>query len=161
MAVRLRRSDPADLAFITSHERHPDNRDFIGQWTDAEHLAAIGGEGKREHWIIERDGAAAGFLIAYDCRFLDAGFYVKRLVVADKERGTGSEALRQFNERAFKMPGTSCVWLIVRNFNARAQHVYGKMGFVRFDPEGEEQRRYDSWAEAPAGDSYRMRLMRP
>jgi diamine N-acetyltransferase len=161
VAVRLRRSDPADLAFITSHERHPDNRDFIGQWSDAEHLAAIAGEGKRQHWIIERDGAAAGFLIAYDCRFLDAGFYVKRLVVADKERGTGSEALRQFNEHAFKMPGTSCVWLIVRNFNARAQHVYGKMGFVRFDPEGEELRRYDSWAEAPAGDSYRMRLMRP
>ena len=55
----------------------------------------------------------------------------------------------------------SCVWLIVRDFNVRAQHVYGKMGFVRFDPEGEDQRRYDSWAEAPAEGSYRMRLPRP
>ena len=161
MAVWLRKSVPGDLAFITSLERHPDNCDFIGQWSDAEHLAAIAGDGKREHWIIEHNGVAAGFLIAYDCRFLDAGFYVKRLLVADKERGTGSEALRQFNERAFAMPGMSCVWLIVRDFNVRAQHVYEKMGFVRFDPEGEEQRRYDSWAEAPAETSYRMRLMRP
>ncbi len=161
MAVQLRRTRPDDLAFVTSLERNPDNRDFIGQWTDAEHLAAIAREGKREHWIIERDGAAAGYLIAYDCRFLDAGFYVKRLVVGDKEQGTGSDALHQFNERVFAMPGTSCVWLLVRDCNARAQHVYGKLGFVRFDPEGEEARRYDSWAEPPAEASFRMRLARP
>ncbi|HEY2627597.1 MAG TPA: GNAT family N-acetyltransferase [Usitatibacter sp.] len=161
MAVQLRKSRPGDLAFVTSLERNADNRDFIGQWSDAEHLAAIAGEGKREHWIIESSGAAAGYLIAYDCRFLDAGFYVKRLLVADKERGLGSDALRQFNQRVFTMPGTSCVWLIVRDFNVRAQHVYTKMGFARFDPEGEEKRRYDSWAEAPAEKSYRMRLWRP
>jgi RimJ/RimL family protein N-acetyltransferase len=161
VTVALRKSRPDDLAFVTALERHPDNNTFIGQWSDEEHLAAIGGKGKREHWIIERDGRAAGYLIAYDCRFLDAGFYVKRLLVSDKERGTGSEALRQFNERVFAMNGVSCVWLIVRDFNERAQHVYGKMGFVRFDPEGEEKRRYDSWAEAPAEGSYRMRLARP
>jgi RimJ/RimL family protein N-acetyltransferase len=161
MAVQLRRSRPEDLAFVTALERHPDNRDYIGQWTDEEHLAAIAGKGKREHWIIENDGRAAGFLIAYDCRFLDAGFYVKRILVADKERGTGSEALRQFNDRAFGMNGVSCVWLLVRTFNVRAQHVYTKLGFVRFDPVGEEARRYDSWGEPPSETSYRMRLGRP
>ncbi|HLX24497.1 MAG TPA: GNAT family N-acetyltransferase [Usitatibacter sp.] len=161
MAVILRRSTPQDLAFVTALERHPDNREYIGQWTDDEHLAAIAGKGKREHWIIERDGRAAGYLIAYDCRFLDAGFYVKRILVADKEGGTGTAALRQFNERVFAMNGVSCVWLIVRDFNVRAQHVYGKLGFARFEPaEGEERRRYDSWAEAPAEGSYRMRLAR-
>ena len=157
----MRRTRPEDLGFVTGLERHADNRDYIGQWSDDEHLAAIAGKGKREHWIIENDGNAAGYLIAYDCRFLDAGFYVKRLLVADKQRGTGSEALRQFNERAFAMNGVSCVWLIVRDFNVRAQHVYRKLGFVRFDPEGEEKRRYDSWAEAPAEGSYRMRLLHP
>jgi len=84
-----------------------------------------------------------------------------RTTAEDKERGTGSEALRQFNARVFGMPGTSCVWLIVRDFNVRAQHVYTKMGFVRFDPEGEERRRYDSWAEPPPAACYRMRLARP
>ncbi len=161
MAVRLRRSTPQDLDFVTSLERHPDNRDYIGQWSDEEHLAAIAGKGKREHWIVERDGKAAGYLIAYDCRFLDAGFYVKRILVADKERGTGSEVLKQFIDRVFAMNGVSCVWLLVRNFNVRAQHVYTKLGFVRFDPEGEEARRYDSWGEAPSENSYRMRLARP
>jgi diamine N-acetyltransferase len=161
VAVRLRKSGTEDLAFVTSLERHPDNRDYIGQWTDEEHLAAIAGKGKREHWIIERDGRAAGYLIAYDCRFLDAGFYVKRILVEGKEGGTGTAALRQFNEHVFAMNGVSCVWLIVRDFNVRAQHVYRKLGFARFDPEGEDQRRYDSWAEAPAEGSYRMRLPRP
>ena len=162
MTVLLRRSRAGDLAFVTALERHEDNSKFIGQWSDEEHLAAIAGKGKREHWIIERDGRAAGYLIAYDCRFLDAGFYVKRILVSDKERGTGSEALRQYIDRVFAMNGVSCVWLIVRGFNVRAQHVYAKLGFERFEPaDGEERRRYDSWAEAPAEGSYRMRLARP
>ena len=162
MPVALRRSRPEDLAFVTALARHGDNNGFIGQWSDEEHLAAIAGKGKREHWIIERDGRAAGYLIAYDCRFLDAGFYVKRILVSDKERGTGRDALRQFVDRAFAMNGVSCVWLIVRDFNVRAQHVYAKLGFSRFDPaDAEERRRYDSWAEAPAEGSWRMRLARP
>jgi len=155
--VRLRRSAPADLGFVTTLERHPDNRDLIGQWSDEEHLAAIAGANGREHWIIERDGRPAGYLIAFDCRRGGAGTYVKRILVKDKERGTGRAALGAFVEKAFAR-GTDHIWLIVRDSNARAQAVYTSLGFARFDP---ADRRYDDAAERPADGCFRMRLARP
>jgi ribosomal protein S18 acetylase RimI-like enzyme len=158
--VRLRLSAPADLGFITALERDPSNRELIGQWSDAEHLAAIAGEGGREHWIIERDGTPAGYLIAYDCRGSGVGVYVKRILVQDKERGTGRAALSRFIEKAFARDGATRVWLIVRDDNARAQGLYRSLGFVRFDPE-DETALYDAAAEPPGKGCFRMRLLRP
>ena len=157
--VRLRPTRPDDLDFVTRLERHPDNRDFVGQWSDAEHRTAIAGDGGREHWLIEADGMRAGYLIAYDCSEHDAGFYVKRLLIADKQRGHGSAALRQFDDRVFAMAGVSCVWLIVRDSNLRAQKVYANLGYERFDPSPEEESRYAAAAaEPPLEGCFRMRL---
>jgi diamine N-acetyltransferase len=157
--VRLRRSAPADLAFVTALERHPDNRDFIGQWSDDEHLAAMAGTNGREHWVIERDGALAGYLIAYDRRAAGCGVYVKRILVKDKERGTGRAALACFLEEAFARDGTDHLWLIVRDTNARAQAVYRGLGFERFEPD--DRARYDAAAEPPAPGCFRMRVEKP
>jgi ribosomal protein S18 acetylase RimI-like enzyme len=156
--VTLRPSLPGDLGFVTALERHPDNRDFIGQWSDAEHLAAMAGAQGRSHSIIEREDAPAGYLIAYDCRAQGAGIYVKRLLVADKERGTGKAALRAFLERAFERDRAELVWLLVRDWNARAQAVYRGLGFERFDPSPEAAMRFDAAAEAPGAQSFRMIL---
>ena len=158
-AVRLRPSRVADLGFVTALERQPGNLDFIGQWTDAEHLAAMAGEDGRSHSIIERDGEPGGYLIAYDRRAEVGGVYVKRILVDRKERGTGTAALRAFIERAFAEPQTRFVWLLVRDRNERAQAVYGKLGFERFDPDGETAKRFDAAGDTP-GDSFRMILRR-
>jgi RimJ/RimL family protein N-acetyltransferase len=155
--ITLRRSTPSDIAFITSLERHPDNREFIGQWTDAEHLNAMAGQDRRSHWIIERDAQPEGYLIAYDRRTEVAGVYVKRVVVSGKGRGTGSEALRLFVEKVFAEEEPELVWLLVRDWNERAQVVYRKLGFVRFDPENEEARRFNAVGDAP-NQSFRMIL---
>lgn len=158
--VTLRPSRPTDLPFITGLERDPENRTFIGQWSDGEHLAAIAHEKGREHWIIEHDGVPAGYLIAYDCRSRGAGFHVKRLLVEEKNRGIGREALGQFGARALALDGVTCVWLNVRDWNTRAQKVYEKLGYARFDPLPEEAALYDAAAEAPGEDAFRMRLAR-
>jgi RimJ/RimL family protein N-acetyltransferase len=158
MGVTLRPTRESDLAWVTALERRPDHVDIIGQWSDAEHVAAIHGQEGREHWIIERDGAPAGYLIAYDCRAAAAGIYVKRILVAEKERGTGKAALASFLDDAFDRDGVDSVWLIVRNGNDRARAVYESLGFEPFAPEGDEARRYDSVAEAPMDKCFRMRL---
>lgn len=158
--MRLRPSTPGDLAFITALERHPDNRDLIGQWSDWEHRGAMNASAGREHWIIERDGRPAGYLIAYDCRAREAGLYVKRILVADKERGTGSAALRRFMDQAFARPRVESVWLVVRTANARAQHVYRKLGFERFDPAPEDAKRYDAYEPVTDDRAFRMRIQR-
>jgi len=161
MAVTLRPTTPADLEYVTALERREDNREHIGQWSDWEHLGAIDGRDGRGHWVIERDGAPAGYLIAYDCRPRDAGFYVKRILVDRKDAGTGSAALASFIERAFGQRGVSCVWLMVREANARGRRVYEKLGLRRFDPEPAEAARYDAFEDPPGEGVFRMRLGAP
>ena len=156
--VRLRPSTRDDLDYITTLERRDDNREHIGQWSDWEHLSAIEGRNGRSHWIIERDGERAGYLIAYDCRAHDCGFYVKRILVDRKDGGTGSAALRAFVERAFAQERVSCIWLMVREANSRGRHIYEKLGFRRFDPSPEDAKRHDAFEEAPGDGVFRMRL---
>jgi ribosomal protein S18 acetylase RimI-like enzyme len=140
-AVSLRPSTAADLGYVTALERHPDTRELIGQWSDAEHLDAIARRFAREHWVIEREGTRAGYLIAFDARAEGAGIYVKRILVADKEKGTGKAALTAFLDGAFARPGVDFVWLQVRERNARAQAVYTGLGFGPFvPPPGDEPR---------------------
>ena len=61
-------------------------------------------------------------------------------------------------KRAFAQQGASCVWLMVREANARGRHVYEKLGFTRFDPAPEEAKRYDAFEDAPGEGVFRMRL---
>ena len=157
MPVALRRSTAADLAFITGLERSPEHVQGIGQWTDLEHLAAMQSP-KREHWIVERDGAPAGYLIAFDAREDQAGIYVKRILVADKGQGTGTEALARYLDRVFGELGARFAWLHVREANTRAQGVYRRLGFQRFDPPPEVARKFSEAAESTGNGAFRMLL---
>lgn len=159
--MRLRPTRAGDLAWVTALERDPANRSLIGQWTDAEHAAAIAGEAGREHWIIERDGARAGYLIAYDARAQGLGLYVKRLLVEEKERGTGKAALALFLEDAFGSRASPAVWLHVREANTRAQAVYRRLEFVVLDASSEEHARLDAAGEPLYPRVLRMRLANP
>jgi ribosomal protein S18 acetylase RimI-like enzyme len=155
--VSIRPSRRDDLGFVTALERHADNRELIGQWSDEEHLAAIDRRERWRHWIIEREGAPAGFMISRDCRSMQAGVYVKRILVGSRDRGTGQAALAALLAELRLLYGSEDVWLIVRNGNDRAQAVYRKHGFERFEPGEEEARRLDAVAEAPADKAFRMR----
>jgi len=155
--VTLRPSTAADLPFVTGLERRDDHVSAIGQWTDVEHLAAIQSP-KREHWIIESDGVPAGYLIAFDARAEGAGIYVKRLLVAEKDKGIGTLALAKYLDHAFGDLGARFTWLTVREGNARAQAVYRRLGFHRLDAAPELDRRLSAAAEAPAAGAFRMLL---
>jgi RimJ/RimL family protein N-acetyltransferase len=155
--ITLRPSRASDLAFVVGLERRADHVDAIGQWTDIEHLATMQSP-KREHWIIESDGTPVGYLIAFDCRTEDAGFYVKRILVADKDKGTGTLALSKYLDRAFFELRAKLVWLTVREENARAQAVYRRLGFHRFDPVVDVARRFNDAGQQPAAGAYRMLL---
>ena len=158
MIVRLRGTTPADLGFVTSLERDGYNREYIGQWTDEEHLAAIRGERDREHRVIEVDGLPGGYVISYRGEDTSPSIYIKRVLVADKERGIGKAAVAQVLDDAFARPGVDFAWLLVRQWNARAQAVYRKLGFERYDPQPREADALARYAEAPGSESFRMRI---
>jgi diamine N-acetyltransferase len=155
--LALRESTARDLSFVTALERHADNRDFIGQWTDDEHLAAMRGEKRRVHRIIEVDGVPAGYMIWYLGPPDSPSIYLKRILVADKERGIGQRAVQAFIDEAVARGDIDFVWLLVRDWNARAQAVYRKLGFERYEPRGQELEDLDRYAEAPGPVSFRMR----
>jgi diamine N-acetyltransferase len=159
--VRLRPSRPEDLAFVTALERDAENRKIIGQWSDEEHLAAMRGEAGRWHSIIERDGEPDGYMIAYDCRAAGGGVHLKRVLVGDKERGTGKAAMRLFVDETFARLAPDFIWLNVYDHNARAQAVYRSLGFRDYHPQEPEASRLTAAAEAPAPNAHRMRIDRP
>jgi ribosomal protein S18 acetylase RimI-like enzyme len=159
VSVRLRPSRPDDLAFITSLERDAENRKIIGQWSDGQHLAAMRGEGGRWHSIIERDGERAGYIIGYDSRAASGGgVYLKRVLVGDKERGTGKAAVRCFLDETFARLAPDFIWLHVYEWNARARAVYLALGFRDYHPPHDEAERLDAAAEGPAPQAHRMRI---
>jgi ribosomal protein S18 acetylase RimI-like enzyme len=130
--VRLRRTRPEDLDLVLALEAAPENAAFIGQWSREEHLAAIAGDGGREHWLIESgDGERSlGYLIAYDLVARGHGAYVKRIVIAEKARGLGRRAIAAFAERARRDLGADRLWLTVFADNERAQRSYAAAGLV-------------------------------
>jgi ribosomal protein S18 acetylase RimI-like enzyme len=133
--VRLRPTTSGDLDFVFALERKPENASFVGQWTLDEHESAIA-RPDREHWIIERvsNSERAGFLIAYDLVARGFGAYVKRIVVDEKSRGLGREALALFLEHARRELGAPYAWLNVYAENARAQRAYSALGFRVLSP---------------------------
>ena len=133
--VALRRTRPEDLEWVMALERHPDNRGFVGQWTREQHTHAIEAP-DREHWVIarRRDGAPIGFMIVFDLRAAGHGVHLKRIVVDQKGRGLGREALGQLAARAFGMLDASHVWLSVYETNERAQRTYRALGFAVEEP---------------------------
>jgi hypothetical protein len=138
--VALRQTRPEDLEFVMALERHPDAARYIGQWTRDQHTHAIEAP-DREHWVIarRRDGAPMGFLIAFDLRAAGHGVHLKRIVVEQKGRGLGREALGQFAARAFGALGASHLWLSVYEANQRAQRAYRALGFAVEEPTPERR----------------------
>src|SRR5690242_8874809 len=114
--VTLATTTPTDLDFVLALEHHPDQKPFIGQWTREQHLDTMG-RSDREHWIIERadDGVPQGYLIAYDVRAAGYGMYIKRIATAEKSKGVGREALREFLAHAVRDRHAESVCLAVRH----------------------------------------------
>ncbi len=133
--VRLRPTTLGDLDFVVALERHPENVGFVGQWSREEHASAIE-RADREHWIVERVATAepVGFLVAFDLVASGFGAYVKRIVVAEKARGLGREALLAFLRHATRELAAPYVWLNVAADNVRAQRTYTALGFRVLSP---------------------------
>ena len=129
--LRLRPSCPEDLDFVLFLERHPDNRPFILQWSEQDHLAAMTAE-DREHWIVETasDGSPLGYIIVYNLVANNLGVYLKRIVIGEKSRQTGRLALQMVLDHAFSELGAAFVSLAVFSDNVRAQRAYESIGFT-------------------------------
>lgn len=120
----------ADLAYVLAVERHPDNAPYIGQWSQAEHQAAIDSPNDR-HWLIRAADQTVGYLIASGVGSPHNILNLTRLVVTVKGQGYGRAALRLLKHYAFIQCGLHRLQLDVKCNNPRAYGLYLSEGFVK------------------------------
>jgi diamine N-acetyltransferase len=132
MTIALRPTQVEDLDFVLTAENHPDNRDFVSQWTRQQHEDAIA-DPNMSHFLIESlvepEGAIVGYTILSGLTDANQSLCIQRLVITQKGAGHGKATLRLLQKRAFEEWQAHRLWLDVKDFNHRARHVYESVGF--------------------------------
>ncbi len=131
VSVRLRRTTPGALDWVLAAEGHPDNRPYVTQWTRRQHEEAMD-HPDRSHLIVEtvEDGRAVGYVILAGLEAPRQGVELRRIVVTEKGRGHGRDALRLVKRLALVDLRTRRLWLDVRTNNPRAKRLYEDEGFA-------------------------------
>jgi diamine N-acetyltransferase len=131
LSVRLRPTTEDDIAFVTAAERHEENRLFVRQWPDEQHLAALH-DGNIGHYVLEtcEDNCPVGYAILVGKGGPNRSIELRRLVVTEKGGGVGRQALREIKRLAFEEWKAHRLWLDVKTNNPRAKHLYDSEGFV-------------------------------
>lgn len=126
----LKQTTPDNLEFVIDAERHEANKPFVGQWSHAQHVEALQNPDVG-HFLIQhkQDSKAVGYLILAGLTNANESIELMRLVVVNKGKGYGKQALQLVKQFAFEVCQAHRLWLDVRDNNPRAQHVYVREGF--------------------------------
>lgn len=153
---QIRRATPADIPFIMAVERLPGYADRIGQWSAADHEAALASP---DHaYLIALDQAAmpVGFAIIQDRQEPHGNLHLRRIAVSREGQGFGRRLLRAVTDWAFQTTETHRLWLEVLETNTRAQNLYRSHGFQQEGTAREGYLRRDG----TRCDFYTMSLLR-
>ena len=113
-------------------ERQADAAGFILPNTLTDHRAAFDRRGVVYLAIEADDASLAGFiLIAPEADGDSVEF--RRIVIRDKGRGAGQQAIRLLEDWCREHLQCRRIWLDVFDFNARGRYVYEKLGYRQFD----------------------------
>jgi RimJ/RimL family protein N-acetyltransferase len=131
MNIRLLRTTQDDLDFVLSAEQSAENRSFVSVWEREQHLGALTSK-DLSHLIIENitDDSRVGYIILAGLADANQSIEFRRIVVTEKGKGYGKEALRLVKQMAFQELKAHRLWLDVKEHNVRARHVYEWEGFV-------------------------------
>src|ERR1700733_3768949 len=136
---------PADIARIVALERTPDARQFVGQWTEERHRATLAGGDARYLVSESGTGQLQAYVILRGLGEESGAIELKRIVVAEPERGLGHRILRDVIRRSFEEFHAHRLFLDVYEDNSRARHLYESLGFQYEGLMREAARREDRW----------------
>lgn len=131
LQITLSKTQSNELDFVINAERHPDNCNYVYQWSHAEHLQALSNPGQA-HYIIKLadSGEMVGYVILDEVQNTSHSINLRRLVVTKKGLGIGAKALKAIQQIAFTQLNAHRLWLDVFTDNQMAYQLYKKVGFV-------------------------------
>ena len=117
-----------DIKLIMDMERDPSNNRFICMGSEEEHKTEVDSP---EYMLLlfreKSDNRVMGFaLIKLD--FKSHIFELRRLVISEKSKGYGKEALKAIMRYAFSETDTNRFWLDVYTEHSVGIHLYESLG---------------------------------
>ncbi|MCI0698316.1 GNAT family N-acetyltransferase [candidate division KSB1 bacterium] len=127
----LCRAMPEDLDFVVGAEQHEENRSFVMAWPRAQHQEALA-NADLMHLICETvaNARGVGYIILAGLQNANLSVEFRRLVITDKSRGFGREAVKLVKKLAFETLNAHRLWLDVKEQNHRARRLYESEGFA-------------------------------
>jgi RimJ/RimL family protein N-acetyltransferase len=132
--LRLRTANINDYNFINMAERDEDTKDWVGNWSLGSRIEKFGDNNFFQTIIEDEKGNPVGFIDFRDMLH-DTQVELKRIVITEKGKGYGKEAMYLSQRFAFEVLGRDRLYLGTKDNNIRAQHVYHSTGFTLSDPE--------------------------
>lgn len=128
MSVIISPTDTKDVQWIQTVEQHPENRDFVYQWTETEHLMALS-DSNIAHYTAYDGSQKIGYVILEGLNDHSRNLNLRRLVITKKNRGYGTIVLYLIQKLAFEEFNAHRLWLDVFTDNKTAYTLYKKVGF--------------------------------
>ncbi|MEK3786773.1 GNAT family N-acetyltransferase [Paenibacillus sp. FSL K6-1230] len=127
--LTLRTTEHAELDYVLELESSAVNMPYIIGWSREKHSAALQDTGIR-HIILENDTRTkVGFMIVAGVESPHDCVEFTRIIIGEKGRGYGQEAIRLLKQWVFEELGAHRLWLDVKEHNLVARHLYDKAGF--------------------------------
>jgi diamine N-acetyltransferase len=127
--ILLRKTRIDDIDFVIKAETDSENAQYVGQWSFDGHVKSLENTDLLHLIIQTADGKKVGYIIIAAIENKNKSIEFRRIVVIEKGKGYGKEALRLVKKMAFEKLGAHRLWLDVREKNIRAQYVYKSQGF--------------------------------
>ena len=129
--IALRNTVSEDLTWVLEAESHPDNREYVYQWSRCRHLEAIESQDEA-HYIIEtvQKHERVGYIILSGLTSEHEVISFDRIVISEKGQGYGRRAIRLVKKICFETLGCHRLWLDVYDFNPQARSLYESEGFM-------------------------------
>jgi diamine N-acetyltransferase len=129
--IQFRWTIEHDLDAVLRLEQDVENRPFIIPWQREQHREACSNP-DLAHLIIETRQVSrmVGFLLLAGRQGAHLSIEFRRIVIADKGKGYGKEAIKLVKQVVFEQWKAHRLWLDVFDDNHRARHVYASEGFI-------------------------------
>lgn len=154
--MRIRPASEADIAFLMATERQPGYDRLVGRFTEDEHKANLRDATAAYQIAVGDDDTPLGFVLFRTLDDVHKNLYIKRVIVASPDKGTGTVMMTLCLNWAFGDATAERVWLTHLPDNHRARALYSKLGFQH---EGVLRHAYGR-ADGTRGDLMQMSLLK-